>query len=43
MTKVIKEFKGVKDGEVLPTQFIPGDTVDGDLATVAIAEGWAEG
>ena len=40
--KVIKSFRGAPDGEVHPKQFKPGDTVEGDLACVAIREGWAE-
>lgn len=40
--KVIKAFSGVKDGEVQPTAFEVGDSVDGNLAMVAEANGWAE-
>jgi len=39
--KVTKAFPGVKDGEIYPTQFEVGAEVVGDLARVAIAEGWA--
>lgn len=42
MKKVIKAFLGVKDGEVIPQEFQPGDEVDGDLGAVAVREGWAE-
>ncbi len=42
MAKVTTEFMGAKDGEVYPTQFKPGDIVEGDLAAVAVREGWAE-
>jgi hypothetical protein len=42
MAKVIKEFLGCKDGEAHPTQFVEGMTVEGDLARVAVSEGWAE-
>ncbi|MCA3255072.1 MAG: hypothetical protein INF91_05600 [Alphaproteobacteria bacterium] len=42
MAKVIKSFKGVPDGKVYPIEFAEGDTVEGELAEVAIAEGWAE-
>jgi len=42
MVKVIKQFDGVKDGEVYPVTFNPGDEVTGDLAAVAIKEKWAE-
>jgi hypothetical protein len=43
MAKVIKAFPGVPDGKIDPVDFAPGDEVVGDLARVAIAEGWAEG
>lgn len=39
---VIKPFRGVPDGEVYPKQFVAGDVVVGDLASVALEEGWAE-
>lgn len=39
---VTKAFPGVKDGEVYPVDFKPGDEVEGDLGRVAVAEGWAE-
>lgn len=42
MGKVIKAFLGVKDGEVIPQEFQPGDEVNGDLGAVAVREGWAE-
>ena len=38
----IKPFSGCKDGELHPTRFQDGDEVTGDLARVAIAEGWAK-
>lgn len=34
-------FKGAPDGSAYPEQFEIGDPVEGDLADVAIAEGWA--
>jgi hypothetical protein len=34
-------FRGAPDGEPHPRQFEPGDFVEGDLATVALREGWA--
>lgn len=40
--KVIKAFAGVPDGEVYPRDFAPGDMVHGDLAAVAVREGWAK-
>jgi hypothetical protein len=43
MAKVTKEFDGCPDGEVHPKSFKPGDIVEGDLARVAIENGWAEG
>lgn len=42
MAKVIKQFDGVPDGQVQPRTFMPGDDVHGDLARVAVGEGWAE-
>lgn len=39
---VTKEFAGVKDGEIYPRTWKAGDEIEGDLARVAIAEGWAE-
>jgi len=42
MAKVIVEFCGVPDGEVYLKEFALGDEVNGDLAVVAIREGWAE-
>lgn len=35
-------FDGVPDGQVWPKSFAPGDEVEGNLAEVAIAEGWAK-
>lgn len=40
---VKKAFQGVQDGEIHPRAFSEGDVVSGDLAAVAVAEGWAEG
>lgn len=34
-------FDGVPDGAIYPRTFAPGDTVEGDLARVAVREGWA--
>ena len=41
MAKVKTAFHGVPDGEVMPKEFKPGDEVTGDLAAVAVAQGWA--
>jgi hypothetical protein len=41
MATVIKAFNGVEDGNVYPRLFEVGDEVEGDLARVAIEEGWA--
>ena len=41
MAKVIKDFLGVKDGDVYPTEFKVDDDVQGELATLAIKEKWA--
>lgn len=38
---VIKAFQGAEDGKVHPRTFKIGDTVEGELAKVAIAEKWA--
>lgn len=43
MPKVATPFDGVPDGQVHPRHFKKGDTVSGDLARVAAAEGWLEG
>jgi hypothetical protein len=40
--KVAKEFAGVPDGEVYPVTFAVGDEVTGELAELAIREGWAK-
>ncbi len=40
--KVTSPFKGVRDGEIYPVDFNVGDTVEGELAGVAVREGWAE-
>ncbi|MEI3850048.1 MULTISPECIES: hypothetical protein [unclassified Ensifer] len=42
LAKVKVAFPGVPDGLVHPRNFEVGDTVEGDLAAVAVAEGWAE-
>jgi hypothetical protein len=39
---VTAPFIGAPDGEVYGREFAVGDTVHGELATVAIREGWAE-
>lgn len=41
MARVIKEFWGCADGEPQPRLFKVGDTVAGNLAAVALREGWA--
>lgn len=41
MATVTKPFNGCKDGERQVTEFAVGDTVEGELAKVAISEGWA--
>lgn len=42
MAKVIKPFHGAKDGAIYPQDFNEGDIVEGDLARVALEQGWAE-
>jgi hypothetical protein len=39
--RVVKEFRGAKDGDHHPTLFRVGDFVEGNLADVALAEKWA--
>ncbi len=41
--KAIKAFKGVKDGEIYPTEFEPGDEVPPELEAAAVELGAAEG
>jgi hypothetical protein len=41
MATVTAAFLGVPDGEVYPKAFEPGSEVTGDLAAVAVREGWA--
>jgi len=38
---VIKAFDGARDGSMYPTHWRPGDGIEGDLARVAVREGWA--
>lgn len=38
---VTKAFPGVPDGQTQVKQFAVGEAVEGTLASVAIAEGWA--
>lgn len=40
--KVTKEFTGRPDSEALPRTIAVGETITGDLAKVAVREGWAE-
>lgn len=40
--KVTKFFPGVKDGEIYPQDFLPGDEVEGDLAKTAVEAGNAD-
>ena len=42
MAKVTRRFPGVRDGETVTRWFEVGEEVDGDLARVAVANGWAE-
>lgn len=35
-------FSGAPDGALYPREFAPGETVTGDLAAVAVREGWAK-
>lgn len=43
MRAIVKmPFRGCRDGESSPTTFQAGDEIEGDLAAVALREGWAE-
>jgi hypothetical protein len=38
---VDKAFEGAPDREIYPRHFKPGQLVEGDLARVAVDQGWA--
>jgi hypothetical protein len=38
---VDKAFDGAPDGEIYPRHFKPGQLVEGDLARIAVEQGWA--
>lgn len=38
---VTVEFMGVADGDIYPRRFTVGEPVTGDIAAVALNEGWA--
>lgn len=40
--RVVQPFSGAPDVEVYARQFVEGDIVQGDLAAVAVREGWAK-
>ena len=40
--RVVQPFFGAPDGEVYAREFAEGDIVQGDLAAVAVREGWAK-
>jgi hypothetical protein len=42
VARVRSPFAGVPDGLVMPKNFAEGEEVRGDLARVAVAQGWAE-
>ena len=42
VARVVSGFKGVRDGEVYPVQFAPGDKITGALAAAAIEMNCAE-
>lgn len=42
MAIVIEKFRGCKDGESKVTLFSEGDEVSGNLADIAVKNGWAE-
>lgn len=39
---VTKAFPGCRDGEVIPRRFEVGEELTGDLARVALKQGWAD-
>ncbi|CAN5480273.1 hypothetical protein BH10PSE7_BH10PSE7_15430 [soil metagenome] len=39
---VAKEFPGCADGQTQTRMIAVGETIEGDLAAVAVREGWAE-
>lgn len=41
IAKVKTPFSGCRDGEAVVVKFVKGDIISGDLAAVAIREGWA--
>ena len=41
--KASKPFKGVKDGDIYPTEFKPGDEIPAELEAAALELGAAEG
>jgi hypothetical protein len=40
--KVIKTFRGVKDGEVYPREFKAGEVITGEIAIIAVNSGLAK-
>lgn len=40
--KATKPFKGVKDGDIYPTEFAPGDEIPPELEAAAIELGAAD-
>ena len=40
--RVLSAFRGVRDGEVMPTRLNPGDVIEGSLADAGISMGKAE-
>lgn len=40
--KVTKSFAGVPDGEIYPREIQKGEIVAGELAAIAVREGWAK-
>lgn len=40
--KAIKSFKGVKDGDIYPTEFKPGDEIPPELEAAAVELGAAD-
>lgn len=40
--EVVVAFDGAPDGAVYPRTHAPGEIIEGDLAAVAVREGWAK-
>lgn len=39
---VTRAFKGAHDGQIKPVQIAVGDVIEGELADLAVSQGWAK-